>query len=195
VFVDVADREVLVVPTLPARNEAAVVVRFVGEGPLANELKERVAELGLGARVRFDGQVPNDELPKTYAESAVFALPSDVEGFPRTVLEAMACGTPVVTSDLPQLQSVVERVGATVPTDDVEGLASALQRLLNDDTCRDRLGQKAREYVVEHHSWRDTVEQTTQVYHDLVSASDRSPRDGGISQGSTDPESADTGSD
>ena len=161
-------RELLEAFASIATERSESTLRFVGEGPLDAELRERVAEYGLDSRVFFEGAVPNEELPSIYAESALFALPSDMEGFPRTVLEAMACGTPVVTSDLPQLRSVVERVGETVPTGDVDALASSLRGLLDDASRRRELARTAREYVVEHHSWRDTVEQTTDVYRELV---------------------------
>jgi glycosyltransferase involved in cell wall biosynthesis len=151
-----------------ATDRPQLTLRFVGEGPQAELLAERAAEYGLQDRVIFNGSVPNEELPAVYAESAVFALPSKVEGFPRTILEAMACSTPVVTSDLPQLQSVVERAGETVSPDKSGSLTSALGGLLDDDLRRKQLGQIARNYVVEHHSWRDTVKQTNKVYRELV---------------------------
>lgn len=143
-------------------------LRFVGTGPLREELEVTVREHGLTDCVTFAGRVPNEALPAVYAESAVFALPSEVEGFPRTVLEAMACGTPVVTSELPQLESVVTRVGETVPHGDVEALADALQGLLEAPDRRERLGDLARECVLKEYSWAETVRETTAVYHELV---------------------------
>jgi glycogen(starch) synthase len=161
-------RELLDAFALLAEDLPNVTLRFVGEGPLRDELEETATEYGLTDRVTFAGRVPNEELPKTYAESAVFALPSEVEGFPRTVLEAMACGTPVVTSELPQLQSVVEQVGETAPVGDVEALGEALRRLLEDPTRRERLGREARERVCDQYSWTETVHQTTDVYYELL---------------------------
>ena len=141
---------------------------YVGDGPLRADLEARVAEADLNDRVTFTGRLANDELPEIYAESAVFALPSTLEGFPRTVLEAMACGTPVVTSDLPQLEDVVEQVGATVPPDDIDALTQELQALLTDPGRRERLGRTARDCVLAEYSWAETVQQTTDVYHDLL---------------------------
>jgi glycogen(starch) synthase len=161
-------RELLDAFALLADDMPDVTLRFVGEGPLREALEQTATEYGLTDRVTFAGRVPNEELPETYAESAVFALPSEVEGFPRTVLEAMACGTPVVTSELPQLQSVVEQVGETAPFGDVEALAAALQRLLAAPDRRERLGQRARECVLEEYSWSETVRETTAVYHELM---------------------------
>lgn len=145
-----------------------LTLKIVGDGPLRLELESRVLDLDLTDRVTFTGRLPNDELPQVYAESAVFALPSTVEGFPRTILEALACGTPVVTSDLPQLETVVETVGKTVPPDNTEALADALNRMLTEDERRQELGTRGRELVREQFSWADTVAQTTQVYYELL---------------------------
>jgi glycogen(starch) synthase len=161
-------RSLLEAFALMAQKTADITLRFVGKGPLREELEQTAAEHSVSDRVTFTGRIPNEELPDMYAESAVFALPSEVEGFPRTVLEAMACGTPVVTSELPQLESVVNQVGETVPHGDVEELADALQELLEAPDRRERLGQRARECVLEEYSWAETVRETTAVYHELV---------------------------
>jgi len=145
---------------------------FVGEGPLREALEARTKEAGLSDRVTFTGRLDNDDLPEIYAASAVFALPSRFEGFPRTVLEAMACGTPPVTSDLPQLVDVVERVGETVPPGDVDALADVLQGLLREPDRRARLGRAARDHVVKEYSWTETVRQTTDVCRELVDESE-----------------------
>jgi glycosyltransferase involved in cell wall biosynthesis len=141
---------------------------FVGDGPLRSDLEALATELGRRERVTFTGRLENGALPRLYAESAVFALPSTTEGFPRTVLEAMACGTPVVTSDLPQLEPVVEQHGTTVPLEGIDELGNALRELLHDDRTRADLGRAARQHVVDQYSWLGTVRETTDVYHELL---------------------------
>jgi len=141
---------------------------IVGDGPLRSELEERVKREGVADCVTFTGELDNEELPRLYAESAVFALPSENEGLPRTVLEALACETPVVTSDLPQLEPVVEGVGETVPADSVDALATAIDGLLNDPDRRVRLGSRGRERVLAKFSWEETVQRTTDVYYELL---------------------------
>lgn len=145
-----------------------VTLFIVGSGPLRSELETRVAESDLSDRVTFTGPVPNDELPRIYAESDVFALPSSAEGFPRTVLEALACGTPVVTSDLPQLASIVDAAGVTIPRDDNEALAAGLFRMLTDGGRREELGAKGRELVRDRFEWAHTVDLTTEVYYQIL---------------------------
>jgi glycosyltransferase involved in cell wall biosynthesis len=141
---------------------------IVGTGPLSEELSERVRANGLDDRVTLTGRVDNEDLPPMYAGSQVFALPSEAEGLPRTVLESLSCGTPVVTSDLPQLESVVSGAGFTVPKGSVDELSAAIRRLLTDATLRERLGRVGRERVVSEHTWSETVNGTTEEYYDVV---------------------------
>lgn len=141
---------------------------LVGDGPLEDHLKELVQRYGIDDRVSFEGRLSNEFLPEIYAESAIFALPSDAEGLPRTVLESLACETPVVTSDLPQLEPLVNGVGETVPGGAVDGLEAALRKLLTDQQRRRKLGERGRRRVVENYSWTETVKETTEEYHNLI---------------------------
>lgn len=145
-----------------------VTLVIVGEGPKREQFEALAAKKGVADRVTFTGTVSNERLPKLYNESAVFALPSLNEGFPRTVIEAMACGTPVVATDLPQLQSVVKQVGRIVPPDRPEALAGGLRELLTDDRLRRRLGEMARRIAVDQYSWSETVARTTAEFYSLL---------------------------
>jgi glycosyltransferase involved in cell wall biosynthesis len=145
-----------------------LTLTVVGDGPLRSTLETRCRDLELADVVTFTGNLDNEDVPAYYAESTVFALPSENEGLPRTVLEALACETPVVTSDLPQLEPVVEDVGLTVPTGDARELANAIATLLEDPEQRKQMGERGRERVVSEYSWAETVRQTTAVYHELL---------------------------
>jgi glycogen synthase len=88
---------------------------------------------------------------------------------PRTVLEALACETPVVTTDLKQLRPLVEDVGQLVPPESPAELADALDEFLDlNPERREELGERGREKILNGYSWRDTVQQTTDVYRELV---------------------------
>jgi hypothetical protein len=82
-----------------------------GEGPMREELADLAGELGIEGAVHFLGHLAYDEMPDVYRAGDALVLPSRVEGMPRTVIEAMASGVPVVTSDLEQVAPVVERAG------------------------------------------------------------------------------------
>jgi glycogen(starch) synthase len=126
-----------------------------GDGPLRGELVETVTERGLTDAVTFLGHVPYDEMPAVYRGADALVLPSRAEGLPRTVMEALASGVPVVVSDLEQVAPLVEGVGRTVPVGDVEGFASALAAVLAGTE------REPRKAVVDAHDWVSTVEQTT----------------------------------
>ena len=144
-------------------------LRIVGDGPQRSTYQERCRELDIDDRVNFVGDVPYHEMAAHYRQSRIFVLPSRNEGLPRTVLEAMASGTPVVTTALPQLESVVDGAGYTVQAGAVGEFAKTIRRLLDDEShCRE-LGETGRNRVVSENSWTETVEQTTDVYYDVLS--------------------------
>lgn len=140
---------------------------IVGDGPLRSELEQLCLELNIGSKIRFLGEIPNNELPKIYNESKVFVLPSLNEGLPRTVLEAMACETPVVTSALPQLEAIVEGAGFTFEPKSEDDLSECIELLLNNSSQREEMGIRGREKVMNHYSWKETVEQTIDCYQNI----------------------------
>ena len=96
-----------------------------------------------------------------YRAADLLVLASRAEGLPRTVLEALACGTPVASTDLEQLVPIVEDAGATVPVGDVSALADAITDILERPRRGRALGARGRELVTEEYDWRDTVGETT----------------------------------
>ncbi len=92
----------------------------------------------------FPGFVPDDEQPLWYSSATVFAFPSRYEGFGLPLLEAMACGAPVVSSNASSLPEVVGDAGLLVDPSDVEGLCSALRQLLEDEPRRQALSAAGR---------------------------------------------------
>jgi glycosyltransferase involved in cell wall biosynthesis len=110
-----------------------------GKGWLYETIFAEVERLGLGGQVYFPGFVDFDEQPLWYNAAAVFAYPSLYEGFGLPPLEAMACGTPVVTSDATSLPEVVGDAGLMVAPTDESALADALGRLIDDEPLRARL--------------------------------------------------------
>ncbi|WP_128478759.1 glycosyltransferase family 4 protein [Halorussus pelagicus] len=147
-----------------------LTLRVVGDGPLRASLEEYAADCGVADRVTFAGWRSQEDLPAEYGAASVFVLPSLSEGFPRTVLESLACETPVVTTDLPQLESVLDGVGLTVPPESPGMLASAVGELLADDERRERMGAAGRSLVTDRYSWDRTVERTTAAYYDVLDA-------------------------
>jgi len=142
-----------------AYPEAGLTV--CGDGPLRSELERMARQRALDHAVRFLGQVPYDRMPSVYRASDVLLLLSRAEGLPRTVLESLACGRPVVTSDLPQLRALTDRAGESVPVGDTDAVAAAVLDIVGDESRRQALGQRGRELVATDYAWSDTVDRTT----------------------------------
>jgi glycosyltransferase involved in cell wall biosynthesis len=134
-----------------------------GKGWLYQPLFERLAQLGLGERVQTVGYLDEAELPLWYAAATLFAFPSIYEGFGMPPLEAMACGTPVLTSNGASLPEVVGDAGLMVPPLDIDAMAAALIRLLRDAALRTELRTRGLQRVRQF-SWRASAERTHAVY-------------------------------
>ncbi|MCE5338475.1 MAG: glycosyltransferase family 4 protein [Methanomicrobiaceae archaeon] len=152
---------------------------MVGRGPLNDDFTKMIQGMGLEEKVVLKDFVPNKDLPDLYRESPLFVLPSLEEGVPRTILEAMACGRPVVCTALPQLVNIVSGCGVLVPTRDAVAVADALSTLVSDPAFARNLGQSARARIVSQYSWDDTVTRTLDLYASLVHSV---PRDRGTSR-------------
>jgi glycosyltransferase involved in cell wall biosynthesis len=107
--------------------------------------------------VRFFGFVPDRTLAALYRMAAVFAFPSLYEGFGLPPLEAMACGTPVVTSRISSLPEVVGDAAVLVDPHSVEDIAGGIEQVLTDEPLRARLVERGRERV-KLFSWEKSVE-------------------------------------
>jgi len=153
----------LVVRAVAKLVERSVPVRLIiaGQGPMAPDLQQLRADLGLGARVELHGHVSEEEKRRLLRRSWVHVLTSSKEGWGITVLEAGACGTPTVASDSPGLRDSVvhERTGLLVPHGDVDRLADALATLVRDTDLRRLYGRQARAFAAEH-SWERSADRT-----------------------------------
>lgn len=136
--------------------------RYEGEAPLAQRL-------GLADSVRFLGHVPQADLPALYSAAEVFVFPSLYEGFGLPALEALACGTPVVASNVSALPEVVGDAALQVSPLDIGALAGAMERLLCDDHLRSDLRERGLARAAQF-SWEKAARQTVEVYRRVVEA-------------------------
>lgn len=149
---------------LLARDAAMPDLVIAGrKGWLHQPIFQRVHELGLETRVHFTGWVDEKDVPALMNSAQVFAYPSLYEGFGLPPLEAMACGTPVICSNVASLPEVVGEAGILAEPRDVSALASALVRVLNDESLRTDLSARglaqARKF-----SWERAARETLAVY-------------------------------
>jgi glycosyltransferase involved in cell wall biosynthesis len=134
-----------------------------GKGWLYEDLFERAESSGFDSRIHFPGFVDDADLPALLSLAAVFAFPSWYEGFGLPVLEAMACGTPVVAADNSSLPEVVGEAGLLVDAGDVDALSDALARLLLDKALRAQLMSSGREQA-RRFAWDAAARQLLDLY-------------------------------
>lgn len=134
------------------------------------QVKETIAALGMGEHVRILGRVEEGDLPALYAAATVFVLPSQYEGFGLPVLEAMACGAAVACSNSSSLPEIAGEAALTFDPLDVQAMASAMQRLLEDEALRRHLVEAGRAQAARF-SWANTAGATLAVYRRACAAS------------------------
>jgi glycosyltransferase involved in cell wall biosynthesis len=134
-----------------------------GTGWRFSPIFDTVEQLHLHDDVHFLGFVPEDELPLWYNAARLFAFPSLYEGFGLPVLEAMACGTPVITSTAASLPEVAGKAAVMVPPQDTDLLAREMERVLDDAQLRTEMRAAGR-IQASRFSWRTMTDQTVASY-------------------------------
>ena len=136
------------------RND--LVLLLVGWGPEAEELMRLAEELGISEDVRFLGVIPNERLPIYYNMADVYVLPSLYEEWSNTIMEAMACGTPVVATAVGGNPFLIRdgETGFLVPPGDPGALAEKISLLLEDKDLARRIAARALEAIREYDIWR-----------------------------------------
>ena len=137
-----------------------------GEGWLHEEITDRIKRSGLEQRVHLLGFVEDADLPALYNLASVFAFPSWYEGFGVPLLEAMACGIPVLSADNSSLPEVVGNAGLLVSAGDSEALAGAMAELLSDGELQQRLGRAGQERA-RRFTWEAAAQQLLETYASL----------------------------
>ncbi|MBE9473255.1 MAG: glycosyltransferase family 4 protein [Chloroflexi bacterium] len=136
-------------------------------GWMYEDLLRQINNLDLGGMVHFTGYVSQEDLPLVYNLSSLFVYPTIYEGFGLPALEAMACGVPVITTDVSSLPEIVGEAGMLVPVNNVEALYGAMIEVLGDeDLCREMINkgiQRAAKFT-----WEQTAKLTLQVYQQVM---------------------------
>jgi glycosyltransferase involved in cell wall biosynthesis len=143
---------------------------LIGDGPLLSHTEALTRQLGLRGRIQFWGQ--RMDVEARLAQAQVALLITNWEGFPRSILEAMRAGLPVVSSAVGGIAESVRngQTGFTVPQGDVEGLRQRLKELLDDPGLRLRMGRSGRELYEQRFTLTHTVERTFAIYAEVTDA-------------------------
>ncbi len=152
----VAAREALPLGTLPT------LVLAGKWGWLTEQIERRAAELEIAHAVQFIGYVPDADLPTLLSGALAYINPSLYEGFGMTVLEAQACGTPVLASNASSLPEVVGDAGILVDPYDVSALAEGIVRLVTDTALRAQLRERGLRHVAGW-TWKRTARETLAI--------------------------------
>ena len=144
------------------RGETPCLVIAGSKGWLYDQIFQKVKRLGLEAEVIFPGYVSQDDLPALLSGARLFVFPSLYEGFGLPVLEAMACGTPVLCSNVSSLPEVAGDAALLVDPLDVKSMAEAMNRLLQDEGLRSQLVERGYRRVRQF-SWERCARETLAV--------------------------------
>ncbi|MDI7276643.1 MAG: glycosyltransferase, partial [Anaerolineae bacterium] len=152
-------------------------LEVAGSGPLGPALEARAQALGVAGRLSLCPHVPSLEMPRFYNRLDALVLPSLTmsnwrEQFGRVLIEAMACGVPVVGSSSGEIPNVINDAGLIFPEGDVRALREALQRLYDSPALRAELAARGRRRVEEHYTQARIAAATVEVYHQMLGEGD-----------------------
>ncbi|MDO9161748.1 MAG: glycosyltransferase family 4 protein [Methylococcaceae bacterium] len=154
-------------------QQQSISARFVLVGAPDKENPESINQSQLlewqdAGIIEWWGQ--HEDMPQVFAQAHIVCLPSYREGLPKVLIEAAACGRPIVATDVPGCREIVRHNenGLLIPAKDPQALAVALNRLLNDAELRESMGKRGRAMVEAEFSTEYVVEQTLQLYKELL---------------------------
>lgn len=152
---------------LEAVRGLGLELEIIGDGSQREALKAAAREKELDTR--FLGNRPHAKLPQHFNTAEIFVLPSLYEGHPKTLLEAMACGRPVIGTDVPGIRELIKhRETGYLCGTSAEEIRTAIQEVLADAELRARMGRNAREFVVEHFALERVVEMELALLQELT---------------------------
>jgi glycosyltransferase involved in cell wall biosynthesis len=165
-----AKRLDILLEAMAGEQLAEAYLLVVGGGELLDNYQTQARQLGVARRVIFTGLVAHSDLPPYYAAADVLALPSDAESFGIVLIEAMACGTPVVAFHIPGVRQVVDdgQTGLLVEPGERAAFAAGLGRVLSDADLRARLGEAAARLTPRRYAWPAIAARLETLYQSVL---------------------------
>jgi len=150
-----------------------VTLRIIGDGPYRADLQRCIAELGLNERVQLESALPPEQVARVMCQMDALVLPSRTtsvwkEQFGRVLVEAMACGIPVVGSDSGAIPEVIGDAGLIFPEGDARALADCLRQIADSPALRRQLAMRGRQRVATHYSQDQIADKTLLVYREVL---------------------------
>ena len=148
-------------------------LHIAGEGPALPDLRRLAYDLGIAGRVHFDGALPSGQVADYLRNLDALVLtsrrlPNWKEQFGRVLVEAMACGVPVIGSRSGEIPNVIGDAGLIVPEEDVDAIQKGLLQLMQDDTLRLEFGRRGRQRVLERFTQAQIAADTVDVYREML---------------------------
>jgi glycosyltransferase involved in cell wall biosynthesis len=144
-----------------------LTVVFCGDGSMRWKLEEQSRRLGIADRLHFAGNIPVDDVWSLMKRADVFTFVSEVEGLPNAVMEAMACGAPLLVSDIPAHRDFLdERSARFAAPDDIQAIADGICKVLSQPRHQSQLAQAAREEA-ERWSISELAKQYDRIYEQV----------------------------
>ncbi|MHA1676313.1 MAG: glycosyltransferase family 4 protein [Candidatus Njordarchaeales archaeon] len=143
---------------------------LIGGGPLKPKLLGLIRDLHVESKVFLIGPLKREEVAKYLAKASIFVFPSIREGMPKSVLEAMSAGKPVVASDIPGIREIIKDGvnGILVPPKNPRKLAEAILTLLEDGSLRKKLSRNARKTVLDKFAWDKILIKLQSIYKETI---------------------------
>jgi len=172
-----------------ARNNPDILFVVAGKGPSRKLIEDRIKELRIEDNIKLTGFVPDDLLPVYYDAADYFVLPSasgeglplvaadyfvlpsaSGEGLPLVLLEAMACGLPVIATTVGGTPEIISHMknGVLVPPRNPEAMAEALSKLLAEEKLGQTIGEEAKKNVEDRFTWEENLRQLKETYNEFV---------------------------
>lgn len=142
-------------------------VLLVGDGPEKENIKKMIIDLNLIHRFSFINKVSYEYMNKIYNQATVFVLPSDTEGVPRTILEALCCEIPVIITEFKQLSDLILNCGFTIHRGDVIQLADRIETILSEPKLAMSMGKNGRKKVITYYNLKEMVRKTYEFYKSI----------------------------
>jgi len=149
------------------RYRLPIQLQIAGDGEKKQQLRQMVKQLKLDKYVTFLGNVPLSEMQKLYTTSDIFVLPSIIESFGTVIIEAMACGVPVIATNIPGVRNIVKNgVNGLLVNQNPQAIAKAINLLINNQKLRNKLIHHGFEEVKKY-SWETVTDEYENIYRKL----------------------------
>lgn len=149
------------------KNHPDYVLKIIGDGEEKNRLLTMCKELDILDKVYFLGTCSRDFIANELNKSQAFVLTSVSEGFPKVIIEAMATGTPVISSDSGNVKQVVGDSGIIFPVKDGKAVARAMEDIISDSECWNKMSAQSKE-IATHYGWESHVKKLNAVYEEVL---------------------------